>query len=75
MKILHRTGSNTNPGEVPFVTSHQLVNGFISIHYYSWAQPSRQFFTHVKNLPVQAMGCQLPQKNTVGYSVKGFVKV
>ena len=65
-------GSSTNPWGTPLVTGHQL--GLTPFTTSLWAQPSNQFLT-CKDVPVQATGCQLPQENTMGNSVKGFAEV
>jgi len=56
-------------------TCDWLSAGFNSIHQHSLGPAIQPIFYPVKSVPVQAMGCQLLQGNTVGDSVKGFVKL
>jgi len=64
IKILNRTSPSTDPWETPLtklVTKHKLV--------------LQQVLYTAKFVPVQAIGCQLVQENTVGGGVKDITEV
>jgi len=64
---------STNPWGTPLVTSHHLD---LTPHSHHSLGPALQSVLHpAKSVRVQATGCQLPQENTLGDSVKGFAEV
>ncbi|PKU47282.1 wd repeat-containing protein hypothetical protein [Limosa lapponica baueri] len=76
MKVLNRTGPNTEPWGTPLVTSCQLdLTLFNSIHHNPLSLVIEPFCYPAKSTLVQAMSSQFLEDNAVGNGVKGFTKV
>ena len=73
IKIINRTGLNTEPWGTPLVSDHQLdLTPFTTT---LWAQPSKSVFYPAKYRPIQIKSIYFLQEDAVGNSVKGLVKV
>jgi len=77
IQIINKDIKEDRPQYQPLgiVTCDRLPAGFNSIYHYFLVPALQPVFYLAKNVPVQAIGCQLLQENTIGDSVEGFAEV
>ena len=77
IQIINKDVKEDGPQHQPLgnTTGDWSPAGFHSIHHYSLGPATQPVFNPAKRVPVQAMGCQLLQENTVGDHGKGLAEV